>query len=100
MNLNKLIGFNHLTNEGKLNKIYTIILVVICNIVFMFTIGLWPSDNNFSFVVGVLGTLFLMFIEILIIIGLIEGCWKYNWAHRYLQTRKKYIKNYERKNDS
>jgi len=100
LNLNKLTQFDHLTNDGKLNKIYTIIMAVLFIIVFIFTIGLWPDIDNFAFVMGVFGTLVLMFIEILIIIGLIESCWRQNWGKRYLKIRKDYVKIYERKDDS
>lgn len=101
MNLNKLVRFDHLTDDGRLNKVYTIILAVIFIIIFIFTIWLWPGNFGHPlFGIGVLGVIILMCIEIALIVAFIQGCWIKNWGKKYLKMRSKFKTTYEREDNT
>ena len=96
MNLDKLFKFDHLTEAGKLNKIYTICFISIAIISIFVCIGIWPDPGPKA------GPhVITVFIELLILflcgVG-IFGTWNSDWGAEYLQTKENYLKKFEKEN--
>jgi hypothetical protein len=76
LNLNKLIRFDHLTEEGRLNKIYTILLVVAYIIIFFISLSFFPEDtHSHSYGFDTFLVWLLLVIEIIVAIVVITMCW-------------------------
>ena len=97
MNLNKVVRFGHLTDAGRLNKIYTILLLVNYIIIFFLTLGIFPEDTSqINYGMNTFSSWCCLIIELCVVIMCVTMCWSTNWGKRYIEMRERYTKKYEK----
>jgi len=97
LNLNKTVRFDHLTDEGRLNKFYTILLLVSYFIIFLLTLSIFPEDTtNINYGMSTFLSWMCLIIELCVVIMCVTMCWSTNWGKRYIEMREKYTKKYEK----